>query len=115
MRMILIILLLPVMLQAQILTKKDIAPMACFVVSGMFDGTAETLKWHYDKADKFGLNDSFWNPEVSWKNKYKNGNPDEGPAFFGSTTFMVGITDGYHLMRTFRNAFAVTAISIIHI
>lgn len=86
---------------------------ACMMVSGAFDGTAESLKFHYDRFNnRFPGNEQFWNPAKSWPNKYKNGDPAQGPAFFGSTTFLVGATDGYHLTRTLRNTFMVAGVSI---
>lgn len=102
-------LILPLFLNAQIM-KKDIAPICLMAASGALDGFAETLKFHYDRVD--GLNDDFWNPAISWKNKYKHGNPAEGEAFTGSTTVFVGVTDGYHLTRTLRNCCMITGITL---
>lgn len=33
-----------------------------------------------------------------WKNKYKNKDPKQGEAFFGSTTFLVFLTDKFHFV-----------------
>lgn len=41
----------------------------------------------------------WWDKNTSWKNKYKNGDPRKGPRFFGSTTFLVWLTDGWHLLQ----------------
>lgn len=35
----------------------------------------------------------------SWTRKYKDHNPQAGTAFWGSTTFLVWVTDGYHLIQ----------------
>lgn len=46
------------------------------------------------------FNPKFWNPEVSWLNKYtvdKEGN--KIPKFFLSTTVFVWTTDAYHLLQ----------------
>lgn len=45
------------------------------------------------------VNGSWWNPYFSWRNKYKNGRPVNGPRFFGSTTFLVWITDAWHMAQ----------------
>ena len=99
---------------AQILTKRDIAPLALTFVSGMFDGTAEAIKFHYAKFDKYGLDTSnnWWNPAESWKNKYKDRDPEQGPAYFGSTTFLVWTTDAYHCFRMGRNVTMSAAIVV---
>ncbi len=80
---------------------------SAMLVSGMLDGTVESLTWHYDQGFKRRFpkaNDAYWNPNVSWKYKYKNGNSLEGPKFPGSTTAFAFATDGYHLLRTCNRA-----------
>jgi hypothetical protein len=39
------------------------------------------------------------NPYYSWRNKWKNGNKEEGEAFLGSSTLFVFTTDAWHLMQ----------------
>jgi hypothetical protein len=71
--------------------------------SGMIDGTLESISYHYENGFKPAVpnaNDKFWNPAISWKNKYKNGDPSQGPAHAGSTNILVCTTDAYHLLRT---------------
>ena len=43
-------------------------------------------------------NDNFFNPAVSWTNKYKDNDPSKGAKFWGSTTVFVEVTDFKHLM-----------------
>lgn len=106
----LILLLIPIFLQAQIYSKKDILelviPASCLFVAGGFDGSAEFLKHHYTG------NSQFWNPSQSWHNKWRNGDPAQGEKFFLSSTALVGLTDGYHMMRTGKNIFMITGITI---
>ena len=43
---------------------------------------------------------AYWfNPNGSWKNKYKDNDPTKGPKFFGSTTFLVFTTDAWHFFQ----------------
>lgn len=42
--------------------------------------------------------EGFWG-DLSWTRKYKNWPKDRSPAFPGSTTWAIAITDGYHLMQ----------------
>lgn len=86
--------------------KPYILPGSTMFVSGLLDGTIESIKFHYYsgfKARFIHANDHFWNPDVSWTNKYKNGNPADGPKFFGSTNALVCTTDAYHGLRTAKN------------
>lgn len=76
-------------------------------VSGMLDGTIESISYHYDNGFKkrfHNINNQFWDPSVSWQNKYKNGNSLMGPKFAGSTNMFVCTTDGYHMLRAAKRA-----------
>lgn len=46
-------------------------------------------RWRNRAGDWFVYTDS-------WRNKYKGGKPAKGPAFPGSTTWLVGLTDFWH-------------------
>ena len=74
-----------------------IAAIALFLF-GSSIGLMDHLQFHYQEG-QFS-SEQFWNPEISWRNKYKEGNPDLGPAYFGSTTFLAWTTDGWHLTKT---------------
>lgn len=72
--------------------------------AGFCEGVMDKLQFHYHKSIFANLkNNLFWNPEYSWKNKYKNGNPVEGERFRFSTTFLVSLTDGWHFFKLLRN------------
>src|SRR6185437_411606 len=76
-------------------------------ISGMLDGTIESISYHYDNGFKkrfSKVNDQFWNPAISWTNKYKNNDPCLGPKFMGSTNMFVCTTDAYHMLRTTKRA-----------
>lgn len=53
---------------------------------------------YYDSIFKEG-NSYFWNPALSWANKYKNLDPKQGPKFFLSTTVLAWTTDAWHLFQ----------------
>lgn len=77
------------------------------LMSGMLDGTIESISFHYQSGFKSrfpNANNQFWNPELSWRNKYKNGDPAQGPKFTGSTTVFAFTGDAYHMLRTSKRA-----------
>jgi len=76
--------------------KKQIAPASLVFVAGIAEGIMDGLQFHYDKPNQF------WNPDLSWRNKYKGGDPANGKTFRGK--YMVFTTDGWHLMKFSRNA-----------
>lgn len=65
--------------------------------AGCFEGVMDFLDFHYYKED------DFWNPRISWTNKYKKGDPKLGPRFFLSTSLLSFLTDGWHLMKYLKN------------
>lgn len=89
--------------QAQMKLKDYFITGGSVFVSGLLDGTIESISYHYDNGFKArfpNVNDQFWNPAISWTNKYKNGDCTQGEKFTGSTTVFVFTTDAYHLLRT---------------
>ncbi len=94
---------------------------ALIALGGAAYGLKETVSHHYGAfAARFPHADAtWWNPAESWRNKYENGNPEQGPAFRGSTTFLVFLTDAYHLFgeleRIFtRCGFAILGLAVLH-
>src|SRR5689334_8713496 len=80
------------MTKAQMNLKKYILAGTTMFVSGLADGTIESINYHYEEGFKPRCpkaNDKFWNPALSWKNKYKNNDPAQGPKFTGSTNIFV--------------------------
>lgn len=81
-----------------------------FFLAGIAEAHMDTLQFHFYRSRFSSFNHSFWNPEISWKNKYKLNDPRYGAKFPGSTTIFVFITDGWHLMKFFRNIFIFTGL-----
>lgn len=74
-----------------------------FILSGMFEAVMDKLQFHYDLSIfKNFKNQLFWDPKISWKNKYEDGNPMKGERFFLSKSLFVGFTDAWHLFKLFR-------------
>lgn len=44
----------------------------------------------------------WWNQSEGWKNKYKDRDSEKGPAFWGSTTFFVWLTDSWHFFQMIK-------------
>ena len=60
----------------------------------------DKIAHHFEKSVFSKLNPLFWNPNESWRNKYKNGDPSQGPKFLGSTSIFAWTTDAWHLFKT---------------
>jgi hypothetical protein len=79
---------------------KLVIALFCWLLAGFCKGIMDTLQFHYAKSSFADRDPLFWNPKVSWRNKYKNGDPQAGPKFPFSTTWLVFLTDAWHLFQT---------------
>ncbi len=86
------------------------------LVAGAAKGFNETLQFHWKEFKRQfpKANPQWFNPAISYKNKYKNHNSQEGPKFFLSTTALVMFTDQYHL-NNFINKLAWGSALVIKI
>lgn len=82
---------------------------ALLLLAGLFRAVHDTLT-HSPQANRlldwartkpFKVEGFCWwtfiDSASSWTNKYKNHDAAQGPAFWGSTTIFVGLTDAWHL------------------
>ena len=76
-------------------------------LGGMCYGLKETVTHHYGAfAERFPqANPLWWNPALSWRQKYEGGIQAQGAAFPGSTTVFVFVTDAYHLFGELERVF----------
>lgn len=112
---ILILLLLPVTMMGQYkLTKNKLITGGLVMVGGAAKGFNETLQYHYKDFQRVfpNANRQWFNPSVSWKNKYKDGDRAKGEAFPLSKSLLVAFTDQYHLNNFIGRSAIVSAIVI---
>ncbi|MBL0270283.1 MAG: hypothetical protein KAX45_00985 [Chitinophagaceae bacterium] len=83
-------------------------------LAGAAKGFNETLQFHWKEFRRQfpGANAQWFNPSLSWRNKYKNGDPEAGAKFFGSTSVFIMFTDQYHLNNFINRAAWGTAMVI---
>ncbi len=84
--------------------KPEVLPLSLVYVSGASKGVADYLQFHYTG------NSQFWQPDISWQNKWKNGDKQQGEKFPGSSTVFVSVSDGWHLMNTCNKVCIIGAI-----
>ena len=70
------------------------------IASSIAKSVMDTLNFHYDTSifarSKYR---DFLDPAISWKRKYKNGDPKQGERFWGSSRWFSFVTDGWHLFQ----------------
>jgi hypothetical protein len=101
----LFILLFPLTVQAQSFRDRLPSLVATFI-GGASDGARDAFMYRCDKCGPF------WNGKQSWLNKYKNRDINQGPAYFGSTTFLAFTTDGVHLANMITHQFNAFALAL---
>ena len=84
------------------------------LLSGASDGINQALMYQYAGFKRSFPNacDQFWKPSMSGANKYRNGDPKQGAKFPGSRTWLVFVTDGYHLSRFSDHLFMAGALAV---
>ena len=85
-------------------------------LSGIAKGLNETLEfnWHGFAAVFPKANPKWFWPQESFKNKYKDRDPEKGAKFPFSTSALVFLTDQYHLDNFIQRG-AITAALVIKI
>jgi hypothetical protein len=97
------------------------AILILFFLAGLAEGTMDRLQFRLPLLIKHKwIGHHFWDPRVSWKNKWKWQNKasalgypipmKKGEKFPLSSTVLVFLTDGWHLLKWFRNRFIDGAI-----
>lgn len=79
--------------------KSTIISGSIALVSGASLGLHEKIS-HHPWEIPSSWNKEFWDPRLSWRNKYADGEPNKGPKFPGSTTYLSWATDAKHLLGT---------------
>ncbi len=86
---------------------EEVLAITFLALSGVFKAFTDKISFHYDKSFFRKWNPKFWDPRISWRNKYAEGEFPLKEKFFGSSTVFVCFTDGWHLLR------ALDSISLV--
>ena len=82
--------------------------------AALCEGIMDTLQFHYTYSVFWQFsNKQFWDPSISWRNKYHAADPLAGSRFPGSTTIFVGLTDAWHMFKLLRNMFMTLAVFLM--
>lgn len=72
----------------------------------------DTLQFHFQGSvfDAEALNPQWWNPKLSWANKWQDGLPERGESFPLSSTALAGVTDAWHFFKSLTILFVGLAV-----
>ena len=89
-------------------------PILLYCISGAFDATMDTLKDHYSISIFKNKNPKFWNPQISWINKYNNGKVADGhrtiKLLFFTVNYPDTLTDSWHIFKLLREGANILSI-----
>lgn len=83
-----------------------IVPASLSFAAGSCYGVHETVVHHPDRIPD-GWNRQWWDNRLSWRNKYKDGDPAKGPAWFGAEY----ITFGQDAKHTFATGYRYSTLA----
>jgi len=82
-----------------------------FMLAAICNALMDTLQFHWYKFRwNNDVNPQFWNPAISWKNKYIDNNPKNGLKYKGVLGFLNNFLDAWHIAKMgmiFSFAFSV--------
>ena len=79
--------------------------------AGICNAIMDIMNFHYSTSIfSICANQQWLDPSISWKNKWKNGDPNQGEKFIGSSTIFVFITDFWHFTKFLMLLFISAAI-----
>ena len=80
-----------------------------FILAGICNAIMDKILFHWDRSIFKGSKWEWWaNPEISYRNKWKNNsNCEGGEKFPGSSTIFVWITDLWHFAQSFMITFCI--------
>ena len=89
---------------------------ACYL-AGLLEGRGDKLVHDYPAVKRVhpNMNDQFSDPSISWRNKWRDGDPRLGEKYIGSSTVFVPLTDEWHLDKGLSHFFTIAGTIVITI
>lgn len=91
--------------------KTIIIVLICWALAAVCNAVMDVIAFKFKRSIFGNLNENYWNPSKSWRNKYKDKMAYKGPAFIGSTTVFSFLTDAWHLFQFLSNSFLALSVS----
>ena len=94
--------------------KAAVLSLLLFAGAVASNAVMDTLSFRYDTSvfSNFSHFQHWLDPRISWKNKWKNGDPAQGEAFVLSSTACVAATDAWHFFKSVAVTCVLLAILV---
>lgn len=98
----------------RLFSRRSLIISILMLIIGITSGTMDTLAHHFSTSIFAGIDDQFFDPAISWTNKYKNCDPTQGEAFLFASTWLSWITDAWHMAKFMMlNCITLIAVSAV--
>ena len=95
-----------------------ISSLIFWILAAICNSVMDKTNHHYSKSIFVKLNPMWWNGEISWKNKYVNGDSTLGfrklfpnsKGVLGKINYPVQLTDAWHFFKTLMIIFLVLSV-----
>ena len=85
--------------------------MILIFLSAICNSIMDVCSFHYENSVFSKLNPKFWNPAISWKNKYIDGDVSKGMRkLFWKINYPTAFTDSWHFFKSSMIILIVGAI-----
>lgn len=92
---------------------EEIISLIFFALAACCNAVMDTIQFHWYKfrwRDK--VNEDYWNPKISWRNKYIDGNPKKGFKFKFPFGGLSNFLDAWHLFK--MSSIILIVLSIVY-
>lgn len=84
------------------------------LVLGVTKAVVDSLSFRRKEYGQSNIFPQSWQIESSWRNKWKNGDPKQGERFWGSSRWLVPITDAFHFAGLINHLIIFALIGLFH-
>ena len=79
-------------------------------LAGVCNSIMDVVSFRYEVSFFKKFSKKWFDPKISWTNKWKDGNPNKGEKFIGSSTVLVSFTDAWHFFKSLMIFFIILGI-----
>lgn len=87
-----------------------IATAFLIVFAAICNAVMDKIAHHYHRSVFFNMNERFWNPTISWRNKYVDRDVAKGHRKVWIFKYPVALTDAWHLFKSLMLASLMGAV-----
>ncbi len=97
---------------AELLVGYGGASLVLFLLAAICDAIRDKITHHYNKSIFKKFKEKWWNPKISWRNKYVDGDLKKGFRYKFPLSFLNNFTDAWHTFKVIEIMLLATAIII---